>query len=96
MDGFLRLFGVSLQPDKSTLIKVGTAVTARWTETERISLLRTDADGTVKPIEIRRAAPSEATRYLGLWLQGDRGWEGMQAKALARVATWFTALRKAG
>ena len=64
VDRFLHLFGVSLQPDKSKLIKVCTTATARWTETERISLLCTDADGTVKPIEIRRAEPSEATRYL--------------------------------
>ena len=83
VDRFLCLFGVELQPDKSTLIKVGTTVTARWQESERISLLRADSDGNIQPVEIRRAKPSVATRYLGLaarrWRLGRHASQGLGA-----------------
>ena len=39
VDRFLRLFGVELQPDKSTLIKVGTTVTARFNARTRKRVL---------------------------------------------------------
>ena len=66
VDRFLQLFGVSLQPDKSTIIKVGSGPSATWSEDERVFLTRPDSAGVDTRVEIRRAAPDEATRYLGI------------------------------
>ena len=96
VDRFLALFGISLQPSKSTLVKVGDARTAVWQDDEVVSLPRVDAHGVVAMVPIQRAAPSEATRYLGAWIQGDGGWTAMQAVVRRKVSTWLTALRLAG
>ena len=96
VDRFLALLGISLQPSKSTLVKVGDARTAVWQDDEVVSLPRVDAHGVVAMVPIQRAAPSEATRYLGAWIQGDGGWTAMQAVVRRKVSTWLTALRLAG
>ena len=63
VDRFLVLFGISLQPFMSTSVKVGDKRTVVWRAL--ISLPRMDAHGVVSMVPIPRAAPSQATRYLG-------------------------------
>ena len=96
VDRFLSLFGIQLEPSKSTLIKVGDKRTAVWRPDEVISLPRVDAHGVTLHIPIQRAEPGAATRYLGAWLQGDGGWGCMQAVVRRKVNTWLSALRLAG
>ena len=96
VDRFLALFGIALQPAKSTLIKVGDKRSALWRPDETVSLPRVDAQGVTTLVPIQRAAPEEATRYLGAWLQGNGGWGTMQAVVRRKVNVWLTALRSAG
>ena len=96
VDRFLSLFGVSLQPDKSAVVKVGSGRSAEWSDTENISLPRTSPEGIATKVAIHRAAPSEGTRYLGVWLQGDGRWGSMKAKVRKKVSSWLSDLAAAG